>query len=247
MGSFEGYRVLVTGASGGIGSAAVRAFAKEGADVVVTYLNGQSAAEALAEELSGSFGTRVLPVRCDVKSEEDCKALLDFVKKQLGGLDVLVNNAGITRDVPLMLMESSDWNDVIGTNLSSVYYCCRYALRMLARSRKASVINMSSVSGREGIAGQCNYSASKAGIIGFTKSLARELGRNRITVNAVAPGFISTAMTNAIPEDRRNELKEQLALRRFGEPEEVADLILFLASDKARYITGQTIFIDGGF
>ena len=118
---------------------------------------------------------------------------------------------------------------------------------MLARSRKASVINMSSVSGREGIAGQCNYSASKAGIIGFTKSLARELGRNRITVNAVAPGFISTAMTNAIPEDRRNELKEQLALRRFGEPEEVADLILFLASDKARYITGQTIFIDGGF
>lgn len=247
MGSFEGYKVLVTGASGGLGSAAVREFAKEGADVVMTYLNGRSSAEALADELSGIFGTKVIPVRCDVKKEEDCKALLSLVKEQLGGLDVLVNNAGITRDAPLMLMDSTDWNDVISTNLSSVYYCCRYALKMLARSKKAAIVNMSSASGREGIAGQCSYSASKAGIMGFTKSLARELGRNRITVNAVAPGFISTAMTDAIPAERRDELKEQLALRRFGEPEEVADLILFLASDKARYITGQTIFIDGGF
>jgi 3-oxoacyl-[acyl-carrier protein] reductase len=247
MGSFEGYRVLVTGASGGLGGAAVRAFAAEGADVVMTYLSGESGAKALAEELAERYGVKVVPVRCDVKDESDCKALIACVRDELGGLDVLVNNAGITRDAPLMLMESSDWHDVISTNLDSIYYCCRHALKMLARSKKASVINMSSVSGREGIAGQCNYSASKAGIMGFTRSLARELGRNKITVNAVAPGFISTAMTDAIPEERREELKAQLALRRFGEPEEVADLILFLASDKARYITGQTIFIDGGF
>ncbi len=247
MSYFKCYRVLVTGASGGLGSAIVRKFAAEGADVVMTYLNGESRAMAIAEELTSLYKVKVIPFRCNVKIEEECKQLLQFVREQLGGLDVLVNNAGIICDTTLMLMEYSDWHDVIDTNLNSVYYCCRYALTMLARSKKASIINMSSVSGKIGIVGQCNYSASKAGIMGFTKSLAKELGRNKITVNAVAPGYISTAMTDLMSEERIDEVKSLIPLRRFGEPEEVAALVLFLASDKARYITGQTIYIDGGF
>ena len=234
--SLEGKRALVTGASKGIGRAIAEELARAGAYVVVGYRSGKDEAEALASAIGGAA------VQADVSSPEDAARLVE----EAGDIDVLVNNAGLTRDGLLARMSDDDWRTVIDTNLSSVFYTCRAVTRPMMKKRAGSIVNISSVVGVHGNWGQTNYAASKAGIIGFTKSLARELGSRNIRANVVAPGYVKTALTDVLPEEATAAMIQNTPLGRVAEPQEIAGAVRFLASDAAGFITGEVLLVDGG-
>ncbi|MGB7606378.1 MAG: 3-oxoacyl-[acyl-carrier-protein] reductase [Lutisporaceae bacterium] len=243
--SFTNKTVLVTGASRGLGRAIAEEFAMNNANVIINYNNSEETALELKECLSTNKG-KIYTCQANVSNFDEVKRLFKYIKEEVGSLDILVNNAGITRDKFLVFMNEKDWHDVISTNLDSVYYCSKESLRFLASKKAGTIINIASIGGIMGNAGQTNYSASKAGIIAFTKSLSKEVAKSGITVNAIAPGFIETDMTLSVDEKTINNWKNSIPLKRFGNAKEVAKLALFLASDNARYITGQTVVIDGG-
>ena len=241
----EGKKALVTGGSRGIGREIVLAFLKEGASVwYVDLAEGDSLAEYT--EIASANGAKVSFRECNVANEESVGTAIGEILSESDGLDILVNNAGITRDNLLFRMSAQEWNDVLSVNLTSVFLISKLVLRQMARQRSGSVINVASIVGMIGNGGQTNYSASKAGLIGFTKSASREVAARNVRVNAVAPGFINTKMTEALNEEQQNALKQQIPMGRIGDPEEVAKVILFLASDLASYLTGQVIQITGG-
>jgi len=238
-------KALVTGGSRGIGREIVLAFLREGASVwFVDIAEGESMPEY--KELASTTGASVGYRECNVADETSVNDAVGAILEESGGLDVLVNNAGITRDNLLFRMSGDEWNSVLSVNLSSAFYISKLVLRQMAKQRSGSVINVSSIVGIIGNGGQTNYSASKAGMIGFTKSAAREVAARNVRVNAVAPGFINTKMTQALNEEQQNALKQQIPMGRIGEPEEVAKAIVFLASDLSSYLTGQVIHVTGG-
>ena len=234
--SLEGKLALVTGASKGIGRAIAEELARAGAEVVVGYRTGRDEAEELASQIGGRA------VQADVSSPEDARRLVE----EAGGVDVLVNNAGLTRDGVLARMSDDDWREVIETNLSSVFYTCRAATRPMMRKRGGSIINLSSIVGLHGNFGQANYAASKAGIIGFTKSLARELGSRNVRANVVAPGYVQTRLTDVLPAEATKAMVDNTPLGRIAEPKEIAGAVRFLASEEASFITGDVLLVDGG-
>jgi 3-oxoacyl-[acyl-carrier protein] reductase len=234
--SLEGKLALVTGGSRGIGRAIALELGHAGAEVVVGYRTGGEDAEAVAAEIGGRA------VEADVSDAESAKALVE----EAGDLDVLVNNAGLTRDGLLVRMSDDDWRTVIDTNLSSVFYTCRAAARPMMRKRAGSIVNVSSIVGVHGNWGQTNYAASKAGIIGFTKSLARELGSRNVRANVVAPGYVKTQLTDVLPEEATAAMLTNTPLGRLGDPEDVAGAVRFLCSDAAAFITGDVVLVDGG-
>ena len=236
---------LVTGASRGIGKAIALKLAAEGAAVVINYHGSMEKAKEVKAEIESDGGIAEI-MQCNVADYQATEAMIRKVTDDFGRLDILVNNAGITRDGLLMKMSEEDYDTVLDTNLKGPFHCIRFAARQMLRQRGGRIINLSSVSGILGNAGQANYSASKAGVIGLTKSAARELASRGITVNAVAPGFIETEMTAVLPEKVRESAVAQIPLGTFGTAEDVAETVAFLASDSARYITGQTIHVDGG-
>jgi 3-oxoacyl-[acyl-carrier protein] reductase len=245
MDLLKGKVVLITGASRGIGRAMAQKFAQEGASVAFTYLSSVEKGQALEAEL-GAFGGQVKGYRSDASDYKAAEDLVTQVIADFGKLDVLVNNAGITKDGLLMRMSEEQWDTVITVNLKSVFNLTKAATKPMMKAKAGSIINLTSVVGIRGNAGQSNYAASKAGIIGFTKSVALELGSRNIRSNAIAPGFIETEMTGEINEKAVEEWKQQIPLKRGGQPEEVADCAVFLASDLSRYITGQVLQVDGG-
>lgn len=236
---------IVTGGTRGIGRSIVRALAEEGADVVFTYMKNQILADSLVEEVKKA-GRRALAVQMDVRDFEGSKALVEKVKEVYGRIDILVNNAGITRDRSLMMMSRGDWTEVIDTDLTGVFNTTRACIITFLKQKSGNVVNISSIGGIHPLPGQVNYAAAKAGVIGFTKALAREVAPYKIRVNTVAPGFIETDMTGNLNEKYRQRLLEVIPTNRFGTPEEVAKVVVFLVSDKSQYITGQVIQIDGG-
>lgn len=245
MAQFEGKTALVTGASRGIGRAIALRLAAGGAKVVVNYARDAEGAASVVEAITGAGGTATA-VQADVSDFKAADGLVKGAAETYGSLDILVNNAGTTRDTLIMMMPESDWDTVIQTNLKSTFNCSKAAVRMMMRKRFGRIINITSVSGIAGNAGQTNYSASKAGVIGFTRALAREVASRAVTVNAVAPGFVPTALTNDLPEDIKQATLKSIPLGRWGTPEEIAHAVAFLASDEAGYITGQVLTVDGG-
>ena len=243
--TLTGKVALVTGASRGIGKAIALKLAAEGAAVVINYHGPMEKAKEVKAEIESDGGIAEI-MQCNVADYQATEAMIRKVTDDFGRLDILVNNAGITRDGLLMKMSEEDYDTVLDTNLKGPFHCIRFAARQMLRQRGGRIINLSSVSGILGNAGQANYSASKAGVIGLTKSAARELASRGITVNAVAPGFIETEMTAVLPEKVRESAVAQIPLGTFGTAEDVAEAVAFLASDSARYITGQTIHVDGG-
>ena len=239
---------VVTGSSRGIGRAIACALAETGFDVCVNCSSESSlpAARELAAELEADCGVRAIAVAANVADAAEAAALIDAAHEAFGRIDVLVNNAGITRDGLLARMKEEDFDAVVNVNLKGTFNCCKAAAQRMMKQRYGRIVNMSSVVGVAGNAGQANYAASKAGVIGLTKSIARELAARNITCNAVAPGFISTDMTDALSDKQREAIVGRIASKRLGEPEDVAALVRFLASEEAGYITGQTICIDGG-
>ena len=244
MGRLEGKVALVTGSTRGIGLAAAKACAREGALVGVCARDGK-AAEAAAREL-GQVGKEGIPFALDVSSHADVDRVVDAFLAQAGRLDILVNNAGITRDTLLLRMTDAQWDEVIRINLNGTFYCTRAALRPMLKQHGGRIINMTSVSAVMGNPGQGNYAASKGGVIAFTKTVAKEVASRHITVNAIAPGFITTGLTDAMTDKAREGIMEYIPLGRFGAPEDIAGAVVFLASDEASYMTGQVIQIDGG-
>ncbi|MBT3267606.1 3-oxoacyl-[acyl-carrier-protein] reductase [Candidatus Poribacteria bacterium] len=244
MFSLEGKVALVTGASRGIGRAVALAFAAQGADVALCART-EEALEQVAGEVR-ELGRQALVQVVDVRDAASADAATAATVDTLGRLDILVNNAGITRDTLLMRMKDEDWEDVLATNLTGPFYFTRAAARIMLKQRGGRVLNISSVVGLMGNVGQANYAASKAGIIGVTKSLARELGPRGVTVNAIAPGFITTDMTSGLKDEHQTRLRDAIPLGAFGEPEDVAAAACYLASDAAKYVTGQVIQVDGG-
>jgi 3-oxoacyl-[acyl-carrier protein] reductase len=238
--TFSNSTAIITGGAKGIGSFIVRALARRNCKIVFTYKNSRIQAESLYKEMPDY----VKPFCADIRKPADIKSLIDYTRKTFGGFDIIINNAGVICDKPLMMMARKDWLQVLDTNLTGTYNLTRAAIITLMKQRKGCVINMSSVSGIIGMPGQVNYASSKAGIIGFTKALARETGRYNIRVNAIAPGFFNTDMVKNLK--LKKDLLEHIPLNRLGEPEEIADLVVFLCSEKAKYITGQVIRIDGG-
>ena len=234
--SLEGKTALVTGGSRGIGAAVARELARAGATVVVGYRSGAEEAESIASEIGGRA------VQADVSNVDDAKRLVE----EAGDLDVLVNNAGITRDGVLARMTDEDWRSVLETNLSSVFYTCRAVSRGMMKRRSGSIVNLSSIVGLHGNWGQSNYAASKGGIVAFTKSLAQELGSRGVRANVVAPGYIKTQLTDAIPEEAQQQMLGLTPLGRFGDPADVARAVRFLSSDDASFITGEVVVVGGG-
>lgn len=245
MGLLENKVVLITGASRGIGRSIAEECVKQGAKVAFTYLSSAEKAKALEDELSANGGV-AKGFKSDASDFDQAQQLVDEVVKEFGTVDVLVNNAGITRDTLLMRMTEEQWDEVINTNLKSAFNLTKAVIRPMLKARAGSIVNMSSVVGVSGNAGQANYAASKAGLIGFTKSVAQELGSRNIRCNAIAPGFIETEMTGALDEKVVQEWRDSIPLKRGGAPEDVANLTVFLASDMSAYITGQTINVCGG-
>jgi 3-oxoacyl-[acyl-carrier protein] reductase len=238
--SFENKVAIVTGGSRGIGRAIVQALAREGVKVVFTYVQNKAQADEIAN------GDNVIALQADVVDFERAKALVKEVKERFGRIDIVVNNAGITRDKLLALMSEKDWDDVIDTNLKGVFNVSKHAAGVMIRQRSGTILNVTSISGIVGMPGQANYSSSKAGMIGFTKALAKELAKANITVNALALGFVETDMTAVLNAEYRAKIAAEIPLGRPGKPEEIADVAVFLLSDKARYITGQVLQVDGG-
>ena len=236
---------LITGASRGIGYGIAKAFASQGAHVAFTYLSSDEKARQLEAELE-TFGVKAKGYKSDASDFAQAEALVNQVVADFGGLEVLVNNAGITRDTLILRMTETQWDEVMNTNLKSVFNLTKHAVKTMMKSRKGSIINMSSIVGRNGNAGQSNYAASKAGIIGFTQSIAKELGSRNIRCNAIAPGFIATEMTGSLGDDTIAQWNKMIPLGRPGTPEDVANLTVFLASDMSSYISGQTINVCGG-
>ena len=240
-----GKTAIVTGGSRGIGRAAALALAEAGADVAVIYAGNTAAAEETVR-LIEEKGRKAFAIQCDVADESAVTAMVKDVKKELGRIDILVNNAGITRDGLLMIMKEEDWQAVLDTNLTGAFHCTKAVTRLMMKQRSGSIINITSVVGETGNAGQANYAAAKAGLIGFTKSVAKELASRNIRCNAIAPGCIETDMTAVLGEDTVDAMIKTIPLGRVAQPEEVAKAVLFLASDDASYITGQTLNVDGG-
>ncbi len=242
---FTGKTAVVTGGSRGIGRAVCLELAKGGANVVLCYAGNEAAA---AETVSAceALGAKALAVKCDVADGEQVKALMDEALKAFGRIDILVNTAGITRDGLLMMLKEADFDDVISANLRGTFLCMKAVARTMMKQRYGRIVNLSSVVGLRGNAGQANYAASKAGVIGMTKSLAKELASRGVTVNAVAPGFIDTDMTATMPEAAKTATLASIPMQRLGAPEDIAKAVAFLASDGAAYITGQVIAVDGG-
>ena len=241
----EGKIAFVTGASRGIGRAIALTLAEAGADVVVNYAGNAAAAEEVAAEIR-KMGRRALILQGDVSQTEAAASMLDAVVAEFGRCDILVNNAGITRDGLLMRMKEEDWDAVLNTNLKGVFNCTKAALKYMMKQRAGKIVNIASVVGIMGNAGQANYAAAKAGCIGFTKSVAKEVASRGITVNAVAPGLIATDMTSVLPDKVIEEMSAGIPLKRAGQAVDVAKAVLFLVSDDAAYITGQTLNVDGG-
>lgn len=236
---------LVTGASRGIGRAVALALAKAGAKVVVNYAGNAQAAADTVEAIT-AFGGEAIAVQADVAQADAVETLIKQALDAYGRIDILVNNAGITRDNLLLRMKEDDWDAVMNTNLKGIFHCTKQVSRIMIKQKSGKIINMTSVVGVMGNAGQSNYAAAKAGVIGFTKSMAKELAARGITVNAIAPGFIATDMTAVLPDQVKAEMADNIPLARMGQPEEVAAAAVFLASDSADYITGQTLHVDGG-
>ncbi|PHI21570.1 3-oxoacyl-[acyl-carrier-protein] reductase [Lewinellaceae bacterium SD302] len=242
MGLLDGKVALITGGSRGIGAALVQAFAKEGAKVAFTYRSSAAAADALIEATDGELKA----YQSDASDHAAAEELIKTVVADFGGLHVLINNAGVTRDTLMLRMSEDHWDTVMSNNLKSVFNLSKYALRPLMKSGGGSIINMSSIVGVQGNAGQANYAASKAGIIGFSKSVAKEMGSRNIRVNVIAPGFIQTDMTDELSEQVRDSYMSNIPLKRFGQAEEIAGACIFLASDLGTYVNGQVLAVDGG-
>jgi 3-oxoacyl-[acyl-carrier protein] reductase len=241
----DGRVAVVTGGGRGIGRAVALRLANDGADVAISYRSNDQAAEAAAEEARAA-GARCEIFKGDVASPDDVEALVKGVIDAFGRIDILVNNAGLTRDNLMMRMKEEEFDDVLNTNLKGTYLCTRAVLRPMIRARWGRIVNISSVVGLVGNAGQANYAASKAGIIGFTKSVAREVAQRGITANVVAPGYVETELTGSLPEKVKDQIRDQVPAGRFGEAAEVAEAVAFLAGEGAGYVTGQTVAVDGG-
>lgn len=241
----EGKVALVTGASRGIGREIAIEFAREGADVVVNYAGSEAKAKEVAEEIQ-AMGRNAIIYQCNVANSDEVQNMVKDTTQHFGKLDILVNNAGITRDNLLMRMKDDEWDDVINTNLKSVFLTTKAVTRQMMKQRSGKIINVASIVAISGNPGQANYVAAKAGVIGLTKTTAKELASRGITANAIAPGFITTDMTDKLPEDLKAEMLEQIPLARLGQPKEVAKVAVFLASDDSNYLTGQTLHVDGG-
>lgn len=240
-----GKNALVTGSSRGIGRAIALELGKQGANVAVNYAGNEEKAQEVVEQLE-ELGVKAFKVQANVASETDVKAMIKQTIDQFGSLDILVNNAGITKDNLLMRMKEKDFDDVIETNLKGAFLCTKAVTRQMMRQRYGRIINIASIVGVTGNPGQANYVAAKAGLIGLTKSTAKELASRNILVNAVAPGFITTDMTEELTEEQKQATFDLIPLEKLGEPEDIAYVVSFLASEKAKYITGQTIHVDGG-
>lgn len=236
---------VVTGGSRGIGRAVCVALAKQGCNVVVNYCHGEAAAAETAA-LCKELGVEAVTVQADVSTAEGCKKLFEEAVNAFGRVDILVNNAGVTRDNLILRLSEEDFDTVLNANLKGAFLCCKEAARRMVRQRYGRIVNLSSVVGLRGNAGQTNYSASKAGLIGLTKSLTKELAARKVTVNAVAPGFIDTEMTAVLPEQAKEAMLKTIPMARLGQPEDVARAVAFFASDEAAYITGQVLCVDGG-
>ena len=241
----KGKTALVTGAGRGIGRAIALTLAGYGADVAVNYSGSREKAEETARAIR-DMGRRAVVIQADISKQEDCERMFREMERFLGTIDILVNNAGITRDNLAVRMSESEFDQVIDTNLKGAFFCMKMAGKAMMKARKGRIISISSISGVRGNAGQINYCAAKAGIIGMTKCLAKELASRNITVNAVAPGYIDTDMTAVLPEKVKEQVLQQVPLKRMGQPRDIAETVAFLASDRAAYITGQTIQVDGG-
>lgn len=245
MKRFENKIVLVTGAGRGIGASIAKRFASEGAEVIVNYSGNDEAAQKTVDEITVTGG-QAQKYKCSVNYSESVKVMIDEIIKEFGRIDILVNNAGITKDGLMLRMTDEDFDRVIDVNLKGTFNCTKYVSKYMLKQKSGKIINISSVVGLSGNAGQVNYSASKAGIIGITKSAAKELSSRGITVNAVAPGYVDTDMTKVLSDNIRNEILKNIPLQRMGNVEDISNCVAFLASEDASYITGQVISVDGG-
>ena len=245
MGRFEGKTAIVTGASRGIGREIALQLAQEGAKVAVNYSGSKDKADEVVQQIKDAGG-EAFAIQADVSNTDSVKTMVDMTIETFGSIDILVNNAGITKDNLLVRMKEDEWDDVININLKGVFLCTKGVSRQMMRQRAGKIVNVASIVGVSGNAGQANYVAAKAGVIGFTKTTAQELAARNINVNAVAPGFITTDMTDALNEDVKNQMLANIPLGKLGSPENVAKTVMFLLSEDAAYITGQTIHVDGG-